>query len=214
MNTPTSNGFDRIAWIYDRVARLVYGRAIVESQCHFLDQIPSEGRVLVIGGGTGWILHEIFKKCPNCKVCYIEASAKMIARAQQKGRIYGDRVTYINGTQDDTPNGEGFDVLITNFFLDVFPEKELPAIINQLPKSLNSFGFWVFTDFRNTKILWQKWLIRVMYLFFRQVCGLRSKELPDWHRVFQEAGYIPQSDKTYFYGMIIAAKMVPIRNMH
>ena len=47
-------GWDRIARIYDRLARLVYGRQIVRAQVDLLEHISPGSRVLIVGGGTGW----------------------------------------------------------------------------------------------------------------------------------------------------------------
>ncbi len=110
------NGFDAVAGIYDGLARLVYGKSLHAAQAQFLPVIPSDAKVLIIGGGTGWLLHELLLLNTGCQVWYVEASAKMIVAAQKK--IGNDaRVHFIHGTEAAIPEEVVFDVVITNFFL-------------------------------------------------------------------------------------------------
>ncbi len=76
--------FDWIAPYYDWLTRLVFGRSIRRAQRHFLGQIPPGARVLVVGGGTGWLLVDLLKRPAVTHVTYLEASAVMLRLAQQK----------------------------------------------------------------------------------------------------------------------------------
>ncbi len=55
----TMNGFNRIAGVYDFLAKLVFGKHIRRSQEHFLKMVIQQNKVLVLGGGSGWILESI-----------------------------------------------------------------------------------------------------------------------------------------------------------
>ena len=48
------NGFNSIAPVYDALATLVFGRSIRNAQLCFLGDIGYRGKVLILGGGTGW----------------------------------------------------------------------------------------------------------------------------------------------------------------
>ena len=50
------HGFDKLTPYYDLLTRLVFGKAIINSQEQFLSLVRSGSRVLVVGGGTGKIL--------------------------------------------------------------------------------------------------------------------------------------------------------------
>ncbi|HEY9047693.1 MAG TPA: class I SAM-dependent methyltransferase, partial [Ohtaekwangia sp.] len=69
--------FDSIAPVYDMLSRIVFGRSMVKSQRHFLKYIPAEASVLILGGGTGWIIQELFAVNNTCTIVYVEASQKM-----------------------------------------------------------------------------------------------------------------------------------------
>ena len=53
--------FNTVARPYDFISRLVFGDSLVEAQTSLLHYIPSNSQILIVGGGTGWILEEISK---------------------------------------------------------------------------------------------------------------------------------------------------------
>jgi hypothetical protein len=48
--------YNNSAWFYDRLSRMVYGRALINAQVYLLQYVPAGASVLIAGGGTGWIL--------------------------------------------------------------------------------------------------------------------------------------------------------------
>jgi len=191
------NGFDVVAGIYDGLARLVYGKSLHAAQVQFLYVIPNDAKVLVIGGGTGWLLHELLQRNTGCQVWYIEASAKMIAATQKK--VGNDaRVHFIHGTEEAIPEEVVFDVVITNFFLDLFTHATLIQVVKRLRKPLRVGGYWLAVDFVNTEKLWQRWLLAMMFIFFRFAAGIESKELANWDGVLSMYG-MKEVDVRYFY---------------
>ncbi len=48
--------YNNSAWFYDSLAGLVYGKALVKAQVYLLQYIPADSNILIVGGGTGWIL--------------------------------------------------------------------------------------------------------------------------------------------------------------
>ena len=79
-------GFDLIAPYYDSLARLVFGDSIRHCQLEYLDKIPPGAQVLILGGGTGWLLGELMKINPSCRVWYLESSIKMLEMTKGKVR--------------------------------------------------------------------------------------------------------------------------------
>ena len=77
--------YDNSAWFYDRLSRLIYGKALVRSQVYLLRYIPAGSIILIAGGGTGWILEEISKLHPSgLKITYVEISS--LGRYLRSGR--------------------------------------------------------------------------------------------------------------------------------
>ena len=198
------NGFDRIAFIYDFLAKLVFGKSIIDSQKFFLSNISDNSKVLILGGGSGWLLSEFLKQKPNCEVWYIEASEKMISLS--KGKIENIRnVHFIHGTEQDIQLSIKYDVLITNFYLDLFTNHQLLNIITKIRSVMKAEAQWIVTDFVNNKRWWQSIMLKVMYWFFRITCSIESRQLPEWNRLVEKAGVKEVSSKVFYGGFIKTA---------
>lgn len=189
------NGYNSIATIYDLLAKLLFGGRIWESQLHFLNTIQGKENILILGGGTGWILIEILKRHASCRIWYIDASSKMIAMSRVS--VNNDkRVHFIHGTEDDIPASTKFDRVITNFYIDMFSEISLRKAIAKIQLSLNPNADWIVTDFV-TDHWWQKMLLKVMYLFFRITTNVETMNLPNWERAIHESGFTEKSSKHF-----------------
>jgi len=77
--------YNNSVWFYDRLAGLVYGKELIKSQVYLLPYIPANAHVLVVGGGTGWILEELARVHPSgLNITYAEIAPAMIALSQKK----------------------------------------------------------------------------------------------------------------------------------
>ncbi len=198
------NGFDRIAFLYDLLAKLVFGSNIINSQKHFLSKIQDCSKVLILGGGTGWLLTELLKQRPGCEVWYIEASEKMIALSQKKIKGRGS-VHFIHGTENDIPPLIKYDAVISNFYLDLFTNRQLENVVYKIISSLNHDSPWIVTDFVDTNKWWQKLLLKLMYLFFRITCNIGSQQLPQWNKVILGKGIKKTESRLFYSGFIETA---------
>lgn len=197
------NGFDIIAPIYDQLAKFVFGKSIQFSQKCFLFEIKDCSTILILGGGTGWLLQELLRINGTGKICYIEASSKMIELT--KVAVKNDaRVTFVHGTEDDIPPLAKFDAVITNFYLDLFTEKSLSIAVRKIGKSVMPGAYWLATDFTSGTKWWQRLLLKVMYYFFRIVSKIESSELPDWRSEIDKAGFKEQRTGIFYSGFILS----------
>ena len=174
----TSN-YDHIAGFYDRLSRLVFGSSIVRAQVCLLPFIPAGARILIIGGGTGWILEEIAALHPQgLTIDYIESSAKMIAISQKRNR-QKNSVQFIHQPIEDYVLTTPYDVIITPFLFDNFPKDKIAYIFEKLHAYLKSNGLWLYADFTSGtgNPFWQKILLRIMYLFFRVTGAIETQKL-------------------------------------
>src|SRR5258707_4902020 len=195
-----SNDFNKIAFLYDRIARLVYSKRIIDSQKYFLNKIPMDSNILILGGGTGWILTEIFKIKNEVNICYIEASERMIAMAKEKFEN-DNRVQFIHGTENDIPSRKYFDVVVTNFYLDLFPDDSLKIALETIKKSTTEKTQWIITDFVNNE-WWQSMMLKLMYFFFRVTCIIAAQKLPDCRKGLQNVGGNEIDSKNYYGNFI------------
>ncbi len=210
---PATPSFDNIAPVYDRLARGVFGKAIVRAQTHFLDRVPDNAQVLIVGGGTGWILTELLQRSTAQHIDYVEASAQMLRLAQHRYQCFGSKpagdtqVRFIQGTEQNLPPENYYDVVITFFVLDMYQGKALKHMMQKLYALLKPDGYWLFSDFQisNNRRWWHQPLVSTMFLFFRLTCHLQNRRLPDYDQVFRQLGLIKEEEKAFFGKLIISA---------
>ena len=198
------NRFNWIAGIYDRLAQLVFGKALINSQRGFLREIPPGAHVLILGGGTGWILEELFSVQPGSAVTYIDASDEMLRRTRSRVMPYR-KAHLIHGTEDSIPVGSEFDVVITNFYLDMFRPEELMVIVKKIGTYVKPAGSWIATDFLPGTTWRQRLLMTMMYTFFRVTTGVEATSLPDWTRILRSGGWTKRVSKKYSGNFIESA---------
>lgn len=200
------NTFDRIASLYDLLARIVFGGAIHRSQLHFLGAVGPGASVLILGGGSGALLRDLLTVNPTCRVCYIEASSAMLDLAARKvSDQFRGNVSFIHGTEDSVPGGTVFDAIITNFFLDLFNEEALAALGKKLDVRLRGDGLWLVSDFVDGKKRWQRLMLWIMYRFFAFTCNIGTSSLPAWEKQLEAAGMKEKAFATFFDGFIKSA---------
>lgn len=202
------SNFDRIAPYYDTLAGWVFGDQIRKSQTAFLHLIPKDGSVLVLGGGTGWILKDIILQCQPRQIVYVEPSGEMIRLAQksiQQPDLSLTSVTFVQGTIANLNSEDRFDCLITPFVLDLFDAPELKKICTQLQGSLRIGGYWVFADFcipNNWIRPFARILIRLMYAFFQLTSQVKTRQLADVGPCFPTAHFSEVQSAVFARGMI------------
>ena len=189
------NNFNRVAFLYDALVRLVFGNSMFRAQTFLLNKIKDDATVLIIGGGTGWILKALK---PGCEVWYIDSSSKMIEKARKQDVIC--KVHFIIGTENNIPD-RTFDVVITNFYFDLFTTTKVDAVIKKIKTVIEPDAHWIVTDFVD-KAWWQRIMLHVMYLFFSVTCGIESKKLPAWIESFDQNGFSVTESKTFYAGFI------------
>mgnify|MGYP005750290833 CR=1 FL=1 len=207
------SGFDRAAAFYDPLAKLVYGSALKDSQLYLLPFIPDNCRVLIIGGGSGWLLEQLLHTGKQLDILYLEASPKMLQQAKQKyDRFHHHhtcKVTFRLGNEQALLPHETFEVVFTPFLLDLFPPQRLQQLMQKLDEALLEDGLWLFADFwpvQNPSIWWQKILSWSMYTFFGVISGVEARRLPDYRYHFEQLGYREVVSRS-FYGGFVQAKV-------
>ncbi|EHQ26702.1 class I SAM-dependent methyltransferase [Mucilaginibacter paludis] len=199
----TSN-YDNSAIFYDRLSRLVFGDALVKAQIYLLRFVPPNSSVLIVGGGTGWILEELSAiHYSGLQITYVEISSQMTALA--KKRFTGiNKVTYINEAIENTTLNTLYDVLITPFLLDNFTEDTLQKTFSHMHHQLKPKGLWLCADFQITGGLWQKVMLKTMYLLFKIVCRIETLKMPNIEAQFVKYRYRPLKSKTFYGDFMIS----------
>lgn len=195
--------YNNVALYYDRLAHLVFGDAVLQAHRFLAKAIPAQSSVLIIGGGTGFILEEISKKhAGGLKITYVDISEKMIALSKKRN-AGNNKIIFVNKSISEVEFDKQFDTVITPFFLDNFSNKTLGIIHNKIDSFLKPGGTWLFADFQQKENkLWQKFLLTLMYVFFRLWCSIEATHLEDFEALFKESNYQIQSGKTFYRNFI------------
>ena len=207
--TTSDAGFDRIASFYDLLASLVFGRALRRAQQAALTSLPTGApRLLIIGGGTGWVLGEVLRRCSQAQILYVEASPVMLRKSRATlHRVAAQQEAQVEfrlGTEDSVAAGEMFDGIITFFFLDLFEPSRFKAVVQRLNSARRPGGTWLLADFRKPPRWWQRALLAVMYQFFRITTGISAQQLPAIHVELARLGLRVRTQQLFYAGMIEA----------
>ena len=186
------NNYDKIANYYDRIHHLFYGRSEINAQVELLDYVRPGDKLLILGGGTGWILEKIATIFPSgLRITYIESSVRMVELT--KTRNWGlNQVELVNSVVEDWKGEMEYDCVLTGLFFDNFTDAHAAAIVRQVTPYLKNGGYWLESDFyypRRRGKLWQAVLLYSMYISARLICGVEAKRLPDMERIFSAEGY-------------------------
>lgn len=202
-----NNNYDKIANYYDTLSRLVFFRSQLNAQINQLHFIKKNSKVLIVGGGTGWILEELAKLySEGLRIIYVEISAKMIALSQKRS-YKNNTVEFINLGIEDFATDEDFDIILTPFLFDNFPQQRAIKVFEQLNGYLKNGALWFLVDFslqkKNGK--WWKWLLlKSMYRFFKLLGIVEANRLTDMNPYFLKRNYQIVEERLYYGGFITA----------
>jgi ubiquinone/menaquinone biosynthesis C-methylase UbiE len=186
--------YNHIAWIYDWLAKVVFGGKQEQAKQVFLAKIPDKAKILVVGGGTGKIIDYLRDLNKELEVDFVEQSANMLFYARKRA------VTHlkINFHQQSILDFEttDYDVIITNFFFDQFFQHQVQLILQHLKTKIKPGGLLIFSDFINTNHLWDSFVTRLMFGFFQLTARIRTNTLPPYNFIFSSQGfYVGESKK-------------------
>jgi len=180
--------FDLLAPWYGTLELMAFGDALQRCRIACLDEIDSPRMALLAGEGNGKFLSELLRRYPEVRVDYVDASGRMLRLARTRVRAdlpsHADRVRFVH--QDikswSVPEHR-YDLLVTHFFLDCFPESALAEVIRKLTHAATVNATWLVADFRIpddklARLRARGWL-RAMYLFFRVTTRIEANELID-----------------------------------
>jgi len=206
-----ATGFDHLAPGYDFLSRMVFGNALRNAQSYFLEQLPRGGRILVMGGGSGWFLEQLLSQTDCPEIVYQDVSAQMLRRSEERiRRVLPNqlpRVRFVQAGILDLPR-QKFEVICTHCFLDLFSSESLPGVVNRLSDRLLPKGVWYFSDFHPVDHFpmngVSRLLLWLMYRFFRSTCRIEAERLPAFDLAWQANGLSAGEEKCFYGGMIRA----------
>ena len=201
------NNYSPVAGYYDLLIQLIFGKTEINAQVEMLRFVFPRNRVLIVGGGTGWILEKIAAFYPSgLQITYVEPSVGMMARARKRN-WGGNEVSFVELPVEEFVGEGGYDCILTGFLFDNFYQEHAASVMRSLDVLLRDGGYWLFADYYYPKrggAWWQGLLLRSMYWAARLICRVEASELPDMKGIFSTAGYRVIFNEFYYQGFIQA----------
>jgi len=202
-------GFDRITFFYDAMACIASFNQINKSQLAFLSQLTTQTTCLILGGGTGYFLQKLLEENKTIHVTYVDASEKMIQYAQKriKKNLPDElqRVTFICKDVDAFEFSD-YDIIVCNYFLDLFDQGRVRMLIQLYKKQLNQNGILYITDFSMSEdgiVAWTTKIgLKVLYKLFKWTTHISTETLPSIDKIVRENGFNVIQTKCFLRGIL------------
>jgi ubiquinone/menaquinone biosynthesis C-methylase UbiE len=202
---------DAIAPYYEVLEHLSFGRRLEQIRFAFLQETRASRRAIVCGGGDGRFLARLLRANPTVQVDFVDLSAKMIELAERRvsgiGPSARGRVRFHSvDIREFAPRAEGYDLIVSHFFLDCFSDAELAGVIGSLAHWAAPDVTWIVSDFRETQgpigRIWTSGVTRGLYIAFRLTTGLRVTRLPKYVPAIAEAGFRLRHEENALGGLL------------
>jgi ubiquinone/menaquinone biosynthesis C-methylase UbiE len=203
--------FDAVAPWYRALETIAFGGALQRCRVACLGGIRAPERALIVGEGNGRFLCELLRLHPDLDVDCVDASERMLGSAQKRvERELPERVDRVRFLKRDVtswaPPQNRYDLVVTHFVLDCFPEAELAVVIKNLARSAKSDAAWLLADFRLpdqgfARLRARLWLA-AMYKFFRLTARIQASKLIDPTPYLKAEGFAPARQHLFRHGML------------
>jgi len=203
------NDFDKVSNFYNFLEKISFGDYLQCFRESLLYKSKSKN-ILLIGEGTGNLLN-YFKSFPDSKITIVESSTKMCEILKIKCIDVSDHnISIINESFFDFDASIYYDIICTSFFLDCFSQNDCNLCILKITKLLCVSGHWLNIDFYNPKCrslsgYYFRFVIRVLFNFFRKTASLGSSNLPIYSNY--SCGNLVLTKKTFSFSPPLFANL-------
>ncbi|EDY83030.1 Methyltransferase domain family [Verrucomicrobiia bacterium DG1235] len=193
--------FDTIAGAYERLERLTFAGSLQAARFSCLDHVKACEFGLLIGDGDGRFSSELLQQNPSIKLDSIDISPRMLELAQARSGPNAARLTTINANAIEFSYPKNsYDFIGLHFCLDCFTQSEISRLLPRLENALKPGGIIAYSDFQSQNT-WHRVAIRLLYLSFKLVAGLKTQNLPqvEWSEQLK-----PIEEKQFLGGLVFS----------
>lgn len=180
--------FDPVAPWYQTLERIAFGDNLQRCRVACLGEIVTPQRALIVGEGDGRFLGDLLRFHPEIEVDCLDGSWRMLQLARKRvERELPERAGCVRFLHQSITSWAAperhYDLLVTHFVLDCFPEAALSGVIKKLAGAATDDANWLLADFcipanGMARLRARAWLA-AMYLFFRITARIQASELVD-----------------------------------
>lgn len=190
-----------------------FGPLLHRTRLHFLPQLASARRVLVLGDGDGRFSVDLLRAIPQARVVALDASHGMLQQLRARADAAGvaNRLTTVHGNALTALPEASFDVICTHFLLDCLEQDDVRKLVREV-RQRSPRAAWVVSEFAlpNGVARWPAWMIvRFLYAAFGLLTGLRVRRLPDHAKAVQQHGYSLRAAQPRLYGLLRSELWLP-----
>jgi ubiquinone/menaquinone biosynthesis C-methylase UbiE len=195
-NCARAANFDPIARPYRWIEYLTFGRSLERCRNRFIPKLRQSRSVLVLGDGDGRFLSRLLAANPDLHAQAVDTSPAMLRLLERRAGLSIDnapvRLRVHHGDALTFYSDRSFDLIVTHFFLDCLTQPEVDALALRIARSVSPNALWLVSEFRIPEgpLHWPaRGIVRLLYLAFRLLTGLRVTELPDHAAALTAAGF-------------------------
>jgi SAM-dependent methyltransferase len=197
--------FDRIARAYRWLEYLSLGPLLARTRNHHLPRLHDRTQALILGDGDGRFTARLLAANPALQADAVDLSPVMLRLLRRKCAETSPRLrTHHADARTFTPPATP-DLVVTHFFLDCLTQPEVDRLISRLTPELAGNALWLVSDFRipGGALYWPaRAYVRLLYLAFRILTGLRTTKLPDHASALLRCGFTRIAVQRALFGLL------------
>jgi len=173
--------FDLLAPHYRWMEAVLAGGLLQRCRVRWLPKVRGARRALLVGEGNGRMLAACAPVLPECQFTVLDESEGMLAQGRRCWQRIGGKQAIVFQRADlrDWRHDEaGFDLVVTNFFLDCFSPEELARVITNISSAASRQALWLVADFSVPPVGWRRIraqaVLALAYGFFRLATGISA----------------------------------------
>ncbi|MBI3839904.1 MAG: methyltransferase domain-containing protein [Planctomycetia bacterium] len=137
--------YNRVAPVYEALGYIYSGRQIYDAKASQIAEIEPQDRVLYVGVGPGE--DAVLAARQGARVTCIDISTAMLCQAEARMTREGLTAEFLQCDLVDHDRREFYDVVIVNFFLNVFCEEDMRRMLCHLATLAKAGGKVLISDF-------------------------------------------------------------------
>jgi ubiquinone/menaquinone biosynthesis C-methylase UbiE len=172
--------------------------------------IPVPAKILLAGEGHGRFLPACLDRFPEAEVTVLDASSGMLEQARANLARAGADASRVRFIQADIlrwqrPEAD-YDLIVTHFFLDCFTAAQIEIVVSRLATAAKPSANWLLADFRTDapglKGLRSRWIVGLLYNFFRFFTRIPAKSLASPDLALDQSGFILHHEIISEWGLL------------
>ena len=204
--------FDFVARFYPLLERAAFGNALNEARLAYLASIAASQRVLLVGEGNGRFLAALLREKAGGHVTVVDSSGQMLATLRERIQPIQRRAELTLVCADFRawqPDQEGFDMIVTHFFLDLFRPETQRRLLTKLTALARPGAQWIDVDYApHALTLRTRCIDWLQYRFDRLFSGVEADRHYDPASVIGDAGWRVQEEEKHCRGGVSARLLV------